>query len=63
MHDKGQPADIITYNSFLDALCKNHHVDKALVLFNTIKDQGIRPNICIYNILIDGLCKSGRFKN
>ncbi|QHO13099.1 Pentatricopeptide repeat-containing protein [Arachis hypogaea] len=65
MHDKGQPADIITYNSFLDALCKNHHVDKALVLFNTIKDQGIRPNICYcpnvwtYTIMINGLCKEG----
>ncbi|XP_045810690.1 pentatricopeptide repeat-containing protein At1g63400-like, partial [Trifolium pratense] len=59
MHDRGQPPDIISYRSILDALCKNHPVDKAIALLTKIKDMGIQPDMS-YNILIDGLCKSGR---
>jgi pentatricopeptide repeat protein len=32
MHDTSQPPNIFTYNSILDALCKNHHIDKAIAL-------------------------------
>ena len=44
-------------------LCKNHHVDKAIVLVKKIKDQGIQLDMYTYNILIDGLCKQGRLKD
>jgi pentatricopeptide repeat domain-containing protein 1/leucine-rich PPR motif-containing protein len=47
----------------LDALCKNHHVDKAIALLTKIKDMGIQPNMYTYTILIDGLCKSGRLND
>jgi pentatricopeptide repeat protein len=41
MHDRGLPPDIVTYNSILDALCKNHHVEKAIALLAKVKDEGI----------------------
>jgi pentatricopeptide repeat domain-containing protein 1/leucine-rich PPR motif-containing protein len=37
MHDRGQPADVITYNSLLHALCKNHQLDKAIAFVNKMK--------------------------
>jgi pentatricopeptide repeat protein len=63
MHDRGQPANVITYNSLLHALCKNRHVDKAISLVKKIKEQGVQPDMYTYNILIDGLCKEGRLKD
>ncbi|XP_027357432.1 putative pentatricopeptide repeat-containing protein At3g16710, mitochondrial [Abrus precatorius] len=71
LHDKtiaqgfqmDQPADIITYNSLIHALFKNHHVDWAIALLNKVIDKGIHPNAYTNTILIDGLCKSGRLKD
>ena len=63
MHHRGQPADVVTYTSLLDALCKNQNLDKATALFMKMKERGIQPNKYTYTALIDGLCKSGRLKN
>ncbi|XP_045810404.1 pentatricopeptide repeat-containing protein At3g22470, mitochondrial-like [Trifolium pratense] len=64
MHDRGglQP-NIFTYNSILDALCKNHHVEKAIALLKKVKDEGIQPEMNTYTILIHGLwfCDKGLF--
>jgi pentatricopeptide repeat domain-containing protein 1 len=51
------PADIFTYNSLIDSLCKNNYLYKAIALVKKIKDQGIQLDMYTYNTLIDGLCK------
>ncbi|KAG5022169.1 hypothetical protein JHK85_018511 [Glycine max] len=56
-------ADVITYRSLLDVLCKNSLLDKAIGLFNKMKDHGVRPDVYIFTMLIDGMCKGGRLKN
>ncbi|KAK7314951.1 hypothetical protein VNO77_33483 [Canavalia gladiata] len=50
-------------DSFINALCKNDHLDTAIALFEKIKAQGIQPDVRTYTILIGGLCKDGRLKN
>jgi pentatricopeptide repeat protein len=47
----------------LDALCKNHHVDKAIALLTKIKGKGIQPDVYTHNILINGLCIGGRLED
>ncbi|KAH1152091.1 hypothetical protein GYH30_045537 [Glycine max] len=61
MHDKGQSANVITYNSLINALCKNLHLDQAISLFKKMKEHGIQIDVPSYTILIDGLCKAGLF--
>ncbi|MCI78233.1 pentatricopeptide repeat-containing protein, partial [Trifolium medium] len=39
MRDRGQPPDVISYNSFLHTLCKNRLLDEAIALVKKIKDQ------------------------
>ena len=63
MHDKGQSANVITYNSLINALCKNLHLDQAISLFKKMKEHGIQIDVPSYTILIDGLCKGGRLRN
>ncbi|KRH48603.1 hypothetical protein GLYMA_07G100300v4 [Glycine max] len=48
-------ADVITYRSLLDVLCKNSLLDKAIGLFNKMKDHGVRPDVYIFTMLIDGI--------
>jgi pentatricopeptide repeat domain-containing protein 1 len=63
MHGRGQPPDILTYNSILDALCKNLNVDKAIALLTKIKGKDIQPSMHTHNILINGLCIGGRLED
>lgn len=63
MRGIGKPVDVITYNSLLHALCKNHQLDKEIALVKEFKDQGFQPNVHSFTTLIDGLWKSGRLKN
>lgn len=51
MHNRGQPANIINYNSLIDGLCKNSHLDKAISLFNKIEDRELEfKQICAHSI-------------
>jgi pentatricopeptide repeat protein len=45
MQDRGHPPNIVTYNSILDVLCKNHHFEKAIALLTKVKNKGIQPNM------------------
>ncbi|KAH1241316.1 Pentatricopeptide repeat-containing protein, chloroplastic [Glycine max] len=60
MHDC---ANVITYRSLIDSLCKSSQLDKAIALFNKMKDNGIQPDMYTLNILLHGLCKGKRLKN
>ncbi|KAL2334581.1 hypothetical protein Fmac_015794 [Flemingia macrophylla] len=62
MHNRGQPVNIITYSSLLDALCKNCHLERAIALFKNMINRGIKPDKYTYTIIVDGLCKGGRLK-
>ncbi|KAF3456640.1 hypothetical protein FNV43_RR01294 [Rhamnella rubrinervis] len=73
---RGDPCDQITYatiiggwkikpsvdcfNPFIDTLCKERHVDKALELFQDMVNQDVQPDVVTYTALFHGLCKSGR---
>jgi len=58
MGDRNQQPNVITYNILLDALFKNHRLDKAIELFSKMMS-----NMYTSMILIDGMCKVGRIKN
>jgi len=54
MHHIGQPANVVTYTSLLDGLCKNQNLHKATALFMKMKEWGIQPDKYTYTALIDG---------
>ncbi|KEH21624.1 pentatricopeptide (PPR) repeat protein [Medicago truncatula] len=56
-------ADVITYNSFINAFCKSHQIGKPTALLKKIKDHGIQANVYMYSVLVDGLCRDGRHKD
>ena len=54
--------DIITYNTILDAICKEGHINRASKLLQQMIDDGISPDVITYNSIINGLCKEKRVR-
>ncbi|KAM7493293.1 hypothetical protein LguiB_027902 [Lonicera macranthoides] len=59
MQTHRQQPDLFTYG-LLECLCKEKCLDKALLLFKMVEDDGLVPDIVIYNIFVDGMCKVGK---
>ncbi|KAJ4963534.1 hypothetical protein NE237_023473 [Protea cynaroides] len=51
--------NVVAYSIVIDGLSKSGHLNKALVLCDTMKKKGIAPNIVTYNSVIYGLCRQG----
>ncbi|KAK4850388.1 hypothetical protein QYF36_006350 [Acer negundo] len=53
----------VSYNSFIDGLCKHGLVDKAKELFLEMKGVGIGPDVVSFTTLIQGLCYGGKWED
>ncbi|KAK7391160.1 hypothetical protein VNO78_19571 [Psophocarpus tetragonolobus] len=57
---RGYILDEVTYGTLIIGYFKGHQEDKALKLWEEMKDRGIAPSVVTYNTLIRGLCLSGK---
>ena len=51
--------DIITYSALISACEKGKQPERALQLFEAMKQQGMVPNVITYNTLISA-CEKGK---
>ena len=58
----GALPNIFTYNSVLDALCKEGKTTEALNLVDEMFRRGEKPDVVTYNSLIKGLCRTRQWK-
>ena len=52
------PPNVVSYNTVVNGLFRDGHVDRAYSLFSAMDDRGILPTVVTYSIVIDGLCKA-----
>ncbi|KAH0784562.1 hypothetical protein KY290_004160 [Solanum tuberosum] len=55
----GLVPDIQTFNSLIDAYCKEGKLESAVKVWVEMKSSGIMPNSITCNILVKGLCEVG----
>lgn len=55
MHEHGCPQDLITFNTFLDVLCKSNRAEMAYKLFKVFRGR-FRADTISYNIVANGFC-------
>ncbi|MBA0628745.1 hypothetical protein Godav_023407, partial [Gossypium davidsonii] len=58
----GQVPNVMTCSILLNGLCKSDKLEKALELFQAMRNSKLELDIVCYNILIDGLCKAGHIE-
>ncbi|KAJ6852966.1 protein Rf1, mitochondrial-like isoform X1 [Iris pallida] len=56
----GTSLELQTYHIILHGLCKNHHTDEAMNLFNTISCQKENLEARTFSILIQGMFQAGK---
>ncbi|KAH0726125.1 hypothetical protein KY289_002102 [Solanum tuberosum] len=49
-----------TYCIMLDGLCKNGHVEEALVFLQELERKNVDLSCSMYDVVIAGLCKKGK---
>jgi len=54
--------NVVTYNTIIDAFCKEGAMDKASMLFDEMTDSGIHPNVVTCNTIIHGYSVQSRWK-
>ncbi|KAF6172434.1 hypothetical protein GIB67_006947 [Kingdonia uniflora] len=59
LHYKGYDPDEVSYSTLIMGCFKVEDVDRALKLWNEMKEREIIPSVVTYNSLIGGLCKPG----
>ena len=55
--------NIISFGIFLKYLCKNDHLDLALLYFDNLNSKKILKDEIIFNLLLNGCSKKGDFDN
>jgi pentatricopeptide repeat protein len=60
--DKGYTPAMITYNAFINGLCKEGRLQQALGMLDVLVQTGHQPNEITYNTLINGICKVGNLE-
>jgi len=50
-----------TYGTLISGLSKSHRFDKALLVVDEMKKQGLALNVAMSNMLISGFTKAGRY--
>jgi pentatricopeptide repeat protein len=58
--EKGKKVDVITYNTLIQALCKDGDVDTALRFFADMEVRGLQPDTFTYNVVLSALSEAGR---
>merc|ERR1712008_236879 len=59
LEDKGLEADVVTYNSLINACAKKGSVEKAEKLLKELEDKGLKANVVTYTSLINACAKAG----
>ncbi|MFQ6652723.1 hypothetical protein Gotur_027843 [Gossypium turneri] len=59
MMDNNISLNIVTYNTMIDAHCKEGMISEAAKIVDTMRKHGIEPNAITYNICIDACYKEG----
>ncbi|KAL2895024.1 hypothetical protein RDABS01_010933 [Bienertia sinuspersici] len=52
--------NVVTYNTLIDAWCKDKRLTDGKKLFKEMKDHGLKPNVVTLSSLLDGLCKNAK---
>ncbi|XP_027347371.1 pentatricopeptide repeat-containing protein At1g55890, mitochondrial-like [Abrus precatorius] len=55
--------DLVSYNTFIKALCEMGSFDSALSVLKEMEDKGVNPDLITFNTLLDGLYSKGRFED
>ncbi|XP_057533035.1 putative pentatricopeptide repeat-containing protein At1g12700, mitochondrial [Amaranthus tricolor] len=55
----GHQTNIVTYNTLLNGLVRDHRFDEADLLLDKIVRLGFQPTIFTYGAMFNGLCKGG----
>ncbi|KAG6426020.1 hypothetical protein SASPL_110233 [Salvia splendens] len=58
MLQRGCEADLLAWNSVLDALCKGGEADEAYELFRSMRSKGLEPDAYSYSIFIRAYCEA-----
>lgn len=56
MLERGCEADLLAWNSVLDALCKGEKADEAYELFREMRSKGLEPDAYSYSVFIRAYC-------
>ena len=51
--------DVYTYNVYINGLCKQNKVDKALQIVASMEELECKPNVVTYNTILGALCVAG----
>ncbi len=46
--------DILTYNTFIDVVCKGGQMELAVTIMVLMHQKSITPNVVTYNTMING---------
>ena len=52
--------DIVTYNTLINAYCREGLLDEVFEVMNSMPGKGLKPGLVTYNAIINGLCKKGK---
>ena len=50
--------DLITYSTYMKALCKSRDIDGALAIYDLVKEKNFKIDEVLFNTLLDGLLKA-----
>ncbi|RZC58586.1 hypothetical protein C5167_005882 [Papaver somniferum] len=59
MVSRGIASNVVTYDTLINACCKQGDILKACKLFNEMVEKKIDPTVVVYTSVISGLCKEG----
>ncbi|TYG87872.1 hypothetical protein ES288_A13G249700v1 [Gossypium darwinii] len=53
LEENGPHPNVVTYNTVINAFCKQGMLKEGLVVFSGMLKKGIEPNLYTYNILLE----------
>ena len=61
MEDQGVLPNVFTFNTLVDALCRERKTKEALSLLNLMIRNDLKPNVKTYTSLINAFCNSSEW--
>lgn len=59
LREMASKPNVVTYNTIIDAFCKEDAMDKASELFEEMPGSGVQPDVFTYNSLLHGYSAQG----